>query len=55
VQLAPFSFVGVIPQIHSKKIIKEVDVLGREGSNNTIKIKIYNDGSSVKTINLKHN
>ena len=55
VQLAPFSFVGVIPQIHSKKIIKEVDVLGREGSNNNIKIKIYNDGSSVKTISHKHN
>ena len=51
VQLVPLSFVGIIPQIDSKKVIKEVDILGREGSNNAIKIKIYNDGSSIKTIN----
>jgi hypothetical protein len=38
-----------------KKLINEVDVLGREGGDNNIKIKIFNDGSAKKIINLKHN
>jgi hypothetical protein len=55
VQLVPNSFVGIETLKQHKKLINEVDVLGREGGDNNIKIKIFNDGSSKKIINLKHN
>ena len=54
VQLAPASITGINENIQTKKLLKKIDLLGREGSNNTIQIKIFNDGSTKKIINNKN-
>jgi hypothetical protein len=52
--LAPASITGINENTQTKKLLKKIDLLGREGSNNTIQIKIFNDGSTKKIINNKN-
>ena len=54
IQLAPASITGINENTQTKKLLKKIDLLGREGSNNTIQIKIFNDGSTKKIINNKN-
>jgi hypothetical protein len=46
--------VGISDLNREKKLIKKVDLLGREGSENSLQIKIYDDGSTSKTFNNKN-
>jgi hypothetical protein len=46
--------VGISDINREKKLIKKVDLLGREGSENSLQIKIYDDGSTLKTFNNKN-
>ena len=55
VQLIPNSYVGIIQPISQKKLINEFDILGRKGSFNNIKIKVFKDGSTKKIFNINQN
>lgn len=55
VQLIPNSYVGIIQPISQKKLINEFDILGRKGSLNNIKVKVFKDGSTKKIININQN
>jgi hypothetical protein len=39
-------WLGISDFKREKKLIKKVDVLGREGSENSLQIQIYDDGST---------
>jgi len=54
VQLGESNWVGISDLNREKKLIKKVDLLGREGSENSLQIKIYDDGSTLKTFNNKN-
>lgn len=54
VQLGESNLVGISDLNREKKLIKKVDLLGREGSENSLQIKIYDDGSTFKTFNNKN-
>ena len=49
VQLVPIGFVGLNNIQENKKLIKSIDILGRENNNSNLKINIFKDG----TINKK--
>ena len=49
VQLVPIGFVGLNDIQKNKKLIKSIDILGRENNNSNLKINIFKDG----TINKK--
>ena len=55
IQLIPNSYVGIIQPISQKKLINEFDILGRKGSLNNNKVKIFKDGSTKKIININQN
>jgi hypothetical protein len=54
VQLGESNLVGVSDFKREKKLIKKVDVLGREGSKNSLQIQIFDDGSIKKIFNNKN-
>jgi hypothetical protein len=55
VQLSPLNTVGIVEEeSFESKIIDSYDVMGRKYMNqNGINLKLYDDGSIKKTINLK--
>jgi hypothetical protein len=54
VQLAESNLVGITDLKSEKKLIKKIDVLGREGSENSLQIQIFDDGSTLKIFNNKN-
>jgi len=54
VQLGESNLVGITDLNSEKKLIKKVDVLGREGSENSLQIQIFDDGSTLKIFNNKN-
>jgi hypothetical protein len=52
--LGESNLVGITDLKSKKKLIKKVDVLGREGSENSLQIQIYDDGSTLKIFNNKN-
>jgi hypothetical protein len=54
VQLAEINLVGITDLKSEKKLIKKVDILGREGSENSLQIQIFDDGSTLKIFNNKN-
>lgn len=54
VQLGAINTVGIIESEKGKKLVKKVDLLGREGSDNSVQIEIFDDGSTRKIINNKN-
>ena len=54
VQLGESNLVGITDLKSEKKLIKKVDVLGREGSENSLQIQIFDDGSTLKIFNNKN-
>ena len=42
--------VGISDSKSEKKLVKKVDILGREGSNNSLQIQIFDDGSIKKML-----
>ena len=54
VQLGENNFVGIGDVKSEKKLIKKIDLLGREGSDNSLQIQIFDDGSTLKTLNNKN-
>ena len=54
VQLGESNLVGISDLKIEKKLIKKVDVLGREGSENSLQIQIFDDGSTLKIFNNKN-
>ena len=54
VQLGESNLVGITDLKSEKQLIKKVDVLGREGSENSLQIQIFDDGSILKIFNNKN-
>ena len=54
VQLGESNLVGISDLKIEKKLIKKVDVLGREGSENSLQIQIFDDGTTLKIFNNKN-
>ena len=54
VQLGESNWVGITDLKNEKQLIKKVDILGREGSENSLQIQIFDDGSTLKIFNNKN-
>ena len=53
----PFSLTGLseIENNISKSLLKSIDIMGKENSNNNLQLKIYNDGSVEKKYIIRKN
>ena len=54
VQLGESNWVGITDLKNEKQLIKKVVILGREGSENSLQIQIFDDGSTLKIFNNKN-